>query len=84
MHYNVFMPVIIRFKNLKFCIYKDDHGNAHVHVLGPGAEAKIYLDNLEVASSYGFSKKALGRIVKEVEANKELLTSHWEEWHDQE
>lgn len=59
----------------------DDHGNPHVHVLGPGAKAKIFLETLDVESSVGFSEKALNQIVKKVKEFREILLESWEEYH---
>lgn len=82
--YNKSMLVIVKFKNIKFYIYPNDHGNPHVHVVGPGAQAKIFIEDLEVISSKGFSKKALGQIVEQVEIFKETLIEVWEEYHEEE
>ncbi len=75
------MPVIIRFKNLKLAIYSDDHGNSHVHVIGPGAKAKIYLETLEIESCQGFSKKAINKIVAKVSEYQDILLEAWESYH---
>lgn len=78
------MPVIVKFKNIKFYIYPNDHGNPHVHIIGPGAEAKVFIESLEVISSRGFSKKALGQILKQVKKFEDILLEAWEEYHDKE
>jgi len=75
------MPVVYRSKNLKFCIFTDDHGNPHVHVLGPGAEVKIFLETLEIASNSGFSEVALRRILKRTSELQELLLEAWKDYH---
>lgn len=73
--------MIIKFKSLKFYIYPDDHGNPHVHVVGKGAKAKIYLESLEIVASNGFSRKSLNTIVKKVKEYKQELLDAWREYH---
>ena len=76
------MPIIIRTKNLKIFIYFKDHLPAHVHVLGPDAEAKIDLNNFECLYVKGFSKKDVNRIIKFIKTKKELLIEAWEDYHE--
>src|SRR5690348_10264802 len=37
------MPTILRFRGLRVVIYFNDHHPPHVHVIGPGREARIAL-----------------------------------------
>lgn len=41
------MGEILRMRNLRICIFPKDHLPAHLHVLGPGAEAKFEIETLE-------------------------------------
>ena len=75
------MPVIFRTKSLRFCIFTDDHGNPHVHVLGPDGEVKIFLETLEVSYSKGFSEKSVRRILKKAKERKDVLLEAWEDYH---
>lgn len=76
------MPVIIRFKNIRFVIVPGDHGYPHVHVLGKNAEAKFRLDKVECLENKGFSKKALNEIEKQVVKYQELLLEAWDDWQN--
>lgn len=76
------MPIIIRTKNLKIFIYVKDHKPAHVHVIGPDAEAKIDIDTFQCLSVHGFSKKDVNQIIKFLKSNKELLIEAWKDYHE--
>ena len=54
-------------------IYPKDHQPPHVHVLGPGAEAKFSLEDLKCFYSRGFSDKAIVGIESFLKTKKELL-----------
>ncbi|HMB01791.1 MAG TPA: DUF4160 domain-containing protein [Spirochaetota bacterium] len=76
------MPVFLRTSNLKFAIRTNDHPPAHVHVLGPDAEAKIDLKSLDIISAAGFSKKDITRIISFLKDKKDILIKAWEEYHE--
>jgi hypothetical protein len=76
------MPVFIRTSNLQFVIRTKDHPPAHVHVLGPGAEMKVSIENLQIIKSTGFSKKDASKILSFLKDKKELLVQAWEEYHE--
>ena len=76
------MPVILRFKNIRFVIVPQDHGHPHVHVLGKSAEAKFRLDQVECMDNKGFSKKALNEIEKQVLKYQDLLLEAWDDWQN--
>ena len=82
----MYMPVILRIKNLRFIIWTDDHGEPHVHILGPGGklEAKIRLNDLVVHKVNGFTKKDINKLCKFIEKNSELLLEAWEDLHGEE
>ena len=74
-------PVVLRNNNLKVFIYTNDHGVPHVHIVDAGARAKIFLETLEIESSKGFSKKALGKILKILKNDQKELIEIWEKYH---
>jgi len=76
-------PTILRMNKLRIMIHTDDHHPPHIHVVGPNAGAKIEIDSLQVISSYGFSSKALKRILAFLEKNKPLLIGAWNEIHEE-
>ena len=77
------MPIIIRTKNLKIYIYIKDHIPAHVHVIGPDAEAKINIKNFECITVKGFSKKDVSRIIKFLKDKQAILLEAWEDYHEE-
>lgn len=64
---------------LKFMIYFKDHGHPHVHVIGPGAEAKVLIENQAVINHKGFTAKELKLVQKAVAEYKEELMEAWED-----
>src|SRR5437879_7028977 len=52
------MPTILRFRGLRVMIYSYDHRPPHVHVIGPGAEARIALGE-EGERDWGVTKDGL-------------------------
>jgi hypothetical protein len=77
-----FMPIIIRTKNLKIYVYLKDHFPAHVHVIGPDAEAKIDIQTFKCLSVNGFSKQDINRIIKFLKSKKAILIEAWEDYHE--
>lgn len=75
-------PTIIRTRNYRVIIYPKDHNPAHVHVLGPGVEAKFRLDDFECYYSRGFSTKAILWIQKYLRGKEELLWEAWNEYQE--
>lgn len=73
-------PTILRTKNYRVVIYPRDHNPPHVHVIGPGAEAKFTLDDLECVYSRGFSPKALSWLEKYLAEKKKQLMEVWDEY----
>lgn len=76
------MPVIVRFKNIRFVVYPKDHGFPHVHIIGQSSEAKFRIDVVECMDNKGFSEKALNEIEKKVIELQELLLEAWNDWQE--
>ena len=66
-------------------VYPNDHRPAHVHVMGRGREAIFNLNcaagPVELRENYGFSRRELGRIRKELNSNVEKLCEAWGRIH---
>ena len=77
------MPVVLRDSGLRYFFYSNEGSPrepAHVHVMGGGGEAKIWLEpEIAVADSYGFSSAQLARILRIVNDNRERLFRAWHE-----
>jgi hypothetical protein len=66
------MPTVLRIGALRVVIYANDHGPAHVHVIGQGCEAVFDLHcpsgPPELRENYRFGLRALNRIEAERES----------------
>lgn len=60
-------------------IYLRDHGKAHVHAVGPGARAKILIENQVVIRSRGFTEKELGLLCRFIKERKHKLLEAWKD-----
>ena len=76
------MPTILIKKGFRFFFYTNE-GNEppHIHVIGKGGEAKIWLDPIEIAHIYNlpFMERRLVLILTEENVN--LFMSAWRKWH---
>jgi hypothetical protein len=75
-------PTVVRTRNLRIVIYPQDHNPPHVHVLGPGAEAKFNLKDFECLYSRGFSMKALSEVRDFLRTKEDLLWEVWNEYQE--
>lgn len=79
------MPTIIRVRGLRVIIYTNDHWPPHVHVIGPGREAKIALGDEgrlpSVVTNAGLSRAQLAAMLVEINRNRDLLMQRWREIH---
>lgn len=75
-------PTILRTRNLSVRIYPKDHEPPHVHVIGPDAEAKFRISDMECIFSRGFSNTALQRITEFLKEEKVTLLEAWNEYQE--
>lgn len=77
------MVTVHRFDGLRFVIFSNDHDPAHVHVIGPGREAKIQLvgEAPVLIWQVGFSRPDLRRIIEEVRRERFRLLKRWKDIH---
>lgn len=75
---------VAELRNIKIVIHHDDHGNPHVHAIGPGCEAKIYLNTFGVPSSKGFSEKALRALIRFIKQRNTEFLEAWREIYEEE
>ncbi|HCQ49005.1 MAG TPA: DUF4160 domain-containing protein [Achromobacter sp.] len=80
------MPSVARLNGLRVVIYPNDHGPAHVHVIGGGSEAIFLLrcpsGPPELRSNDGFSGAALRNLRLQLSEILPCLCSHWRSIHD--
>ena len=76
------MPTVFRQDGFRFFFYSNE-GNPreqiHVHVMGAGGEAKLWVRPVSVARSAGFDARNLKRIAQIVALNAARIE---EAWHD--
>jgi len=79
------MPTILRFRGLRVVIYSNDHRPPHVHVIRPGAEARIALGDVGerpwLMTNEGLSRREVVEALSEIERNRDLLMQRWREIH---
>ena len=78
------MPTVLRRDGFRFFFYSNE-GNPreppHVHVRLAGAEAKVWLrPEISVAYNDGFDARALARLVRLIEANRDPIEQAWNEF----
>ena len=75
-------PTLFRLGNIRIVIHTKEHKPAHVHIVGPDAEAKLELRTWKVTQCRGFSEKALNRIIEFLRTHEEDLMEAWNEIHE--
>jgi hypothetical protein len=79
------MPTILRFRGLRVVIYVNDHHPPHVHVIGPGTEARIALGGEReqpwLMTNEGLSRREVVEALVEIDRNRDLLLQRWREIH---
>jgi hypothetical protein len=79
------MVTIFRVRSLRIVIYLNDHWPAHVHVIGPGREAKVALGEAgghpTLVTNEGLSRAELVSVLLEIHEQRDLLMQRWREIH---
>jgi hypothetical protein len=57
------------------------HNTPHVHLVGPGIEASIAIDTLDVLANSGFTDRDLRKIKEFLKDRKSELKEAWDEYH---
>lgn len=79
------MPTVFRSGGFRFFFYSSDQPEpTHIHVEQSGRTAKIWLRPIRLASSHGFSRTELGKLVDIVTTNQDLLLEGWNEFFSDE
>lgn len=75
------MPTVLGSDGFRFFFYSSDRAEPrHIHVEHAGRTAKIWLRPIRLASSHGFSRTEIGKLVDIVTANQDLLLERWNEF----
>jgi len=75
------VPTVFRKYGYRFHFYTNE-GNEprHIHVTGNNGEMKVWLPELSVEFSYGFSPVEQRRIILTIKDNRKLLMEKWDEF----
>ena len=73
------MPTIKRFRTFNICMYFDDHGVPHFHIVSADENASVAIDTLEVLAG-SVNKATLKEAKAWAAINKSMLQSKWEEF----
>ena len=73
------MPTILRIGPYRFFFFSEESGEpVHVHVIREQTEAEFWVcPTVSVAENDGFAQHELRKILRLVEANKELIENEW-------
>lgn len=76
------MPTVLRQDGFRFFFYSSE-GNEppHIHVIGRGGEAKVWLIPIEFSKVYALSFRDQRHILEIVQNNVKLFLEKYEEWH---
>jgi len=81
------MPTVLWTGGLRVVVDPNYHRPAHVHVIGQGHEAVFVLNRLkesvDLRENYGFSRRDLAKIARQLIENLALLLREWEMIHGQ-
>jgi Domain of unknown function (DUF4160) len=74
------MPTVLRVGRFRFFFFSNEGMEpAHIHVKAGGAEAKFWLDPIELAANYGFNGRELKEIQRQVAEHRDKLMEAWNE-----
>lgn len=75
------MPIVLHSGPYRLFFYASDAREpAHVHIQRDRVRAKIWLVNLELEWNLGFSDYEVGRIIRVVRDNLDVLLRRWNEF----
>ncbi len=76
------MPTIFRKDGFRFFFYsREGNEPAHIHVIGKGGEAKVWLDPVGISKVYNLSSKDQRAILNIVRENVKMFKEKYKEWH---
>ena len=75
------MPTVLRIGPYRFFFFsKESAEPAHIHVEAGGKEAKIWLTDMRLASSYGMRPHELARIMSIAQEYRHTFLEAWNEY----
>lgn len=75
------MPTVLRIGSLRFFFFsRENNEPAHVHIAASGKEAKVWLEPVQLAYSFGFKPYELRQLIGLTKENKDFLLEAWNEY----
>jgi hypothetical protein len=75
------MPTIVRKEGFRFFFYSNEGFEpCHIHVIGQGGEAKIWIPSCQLVWSHNLNASQLKQILSIIRENKEMLEEKWHEY----
>jgi hypothetical protein len=75
------MPTIQRFGAVKLCMYADDHHPPHFHVVGPGFQVLVRIEDLRVFAGAARATQ-IADAMAWARANRPALMRKWAELNE--
>ena len=75
-------PTVLLIGPYRFFFYSDEGGEPpHIHVTSSGNSAKLWLDPVELARSFGYTMAQINEVWRIVVEHRDLLEEKWHEYH---
>jgi hypothetical protein len=75
------MPTVLRSGRFRFFFFSNESQEPpHIHVKAGSAEAKFWLDPIDLAANYGFNDRELGEIRRLIQVHDVDLLEAWNEF----
>lgn len=75
------MPTVLRRKGYRFFFYSNEGAEpSHIHVRKGDSEAKVWLHDLSIAVSVGYTPRELNEIMRIVRAEQARLREAWDDF----
>jgi hypothetical protein len=77
---DLIVPTVLRWKGYRFFFWSGDRGEPpHIHVRRGAGEAKLWLDEVAVATAVGLADHELNEILRKVRERRTELRRAWDE-----
>ena len=71
-------PTVLKVGGLRFYFFSLEEDRPHIHVQGPGGEAKFWLDPaVELARNWGLDRRNLGKAQRVIEEQENEIRAAW-------
>ncbi|MFQ5741043.1 MAG: DUF4160 domain-containing protein [Acidobacteriota bacterium] len=72
-------PTVFRAAGLRFFFFSREEPRIHIHAIGPGGEAKFWLEpSIEVARNHNLSDREIRTALRLIEEREDEITTAWQ------